>query len=102
IPKEFSLIDAERYIAVLETSFEATRLYRRELSYDSRIVVFKGDDSFEFGEDLGWGVAAPHVETHVVPGGHRTMFESPNVEVLGDLLKECFDRYDPISGGDDD
>ncbi|MDQ3802523.1 MAG: thioesterase domain-containing protein [Acidobacteriota bacterium] len=40
--------------------------------------------------DLGWGpLAAGGVEIHRIPGDHKTMLKSPNIEVVGRVLKEC-------------
>jgi non-ribosomal peptide synthase protein (TIGR01720 family) len=42
---------------------------------------------------LGWGsVAAGGVEVHTVPGSHMTLLETPHVETLAQVLRECIAR----------
>lgn len=43
--------------------------------------------------DLGWApLAAGGVEIHRVPGTHKSMLQSPNIEVVGQVLRECINR----------
>jgi len=43
--------------------------------------------------DLGWGpLAGGGVEAHMIPGAHRTILQSPYIEVVGRVLRDCIAR----------
>lgn len=62
--------------------------------YDERFYLFKAKNHFwepRIPPDLGWGaLALKGVEIFEIPGDHTSMFQEPNVSVLGDHLARCF------------
>jgi len=101
IPREFSLADAQRYFRVMETTFDAARGFAPGPPLPGRITVFASDSmAGQQGPHLGWQ-AGGGVETHAIGGDHRTLFESPHVERLSQLVGDCLARAgadDPATG----
>ncbi len=92
IPREFTATDAERYLRVMETTFEAARQFAPGAPLPGRVTVFGSAYMTALeGPELGWQ-ATGGIEAHLVSGDHRTLFESPNVEALGELLDGCLAR----------
>jgi amino acid adenylation domain-containing protein/FkbM family methyltransferase len=92
IPRELTFADAQRYFRVMETTFEAARRFEPGAPLPGRVTVFGSAGMTQSeGRELGWR-AEQGVDAHQVPGDHRTLFESPNVEVLGELLGDCLGR----------
>jgi len=57
--------------------------------YSGRITVFRSTEGGDTQPDLGWGqLASGGVDTFDVPGDHHTVMHNPNVEVLGQFLRE--------------
>ena len=59
-------------------------------AFSGRVVLFRAEDqATPMHEDpqLGWGPwASQGIDVHEVPGSHLTMFQSPQVEQLIELL----------------
>jgi hypothetical protein len=39
------------------------------------------------------------LEVYAVPGDHRTIFDEPNVEILGEALRNCLTMAQLFLGG---
>ena len=62
--------------------------------YDGPVILIRPEDRAKsLKEDItcGWGSVVENLVVHEVPGNHRTMFASPNVEILGSILCEMMD-----------
>jgi amino acid adenylation domain-containing protein len=63
-------------------------------AYNGDVILFQPDDHpgvLDFVED--WrGQVRGQFDAHIVPGGHRTMLEAPNVDVFADLLRNRLAR----------
>jgi len=61
--------------------------------FSGRVVLIRSISELE-GDDqdseMGWRSLISQLEVHHVPGGHRGMFNEPNVEVLAKALWACF------------
>lgn len=83
--------DPRRILKVERGNVEALFNYEHK-PYPGKITLLRtGRDSHSTSDaDLGWGAwAAGGVEVHWIPGEHNTLIESPNVEAVGRILKEC-------------
>ena len=49
--------------------------------------------------DNDWGLVAPQVEVHEVPGDHDSMVLEPNVRVLAALMGRAIEEAEAFSGG---
>ena len=48
----------------------------------------------------GWGrLASEGVDVHLVPGNHFSMLREPNVQVLGEQLRQCVEDARARSNG---
>jgi amino acid adenylation domain-containing protein len=78
----------------LRTQLDKAALRYVPPPYEGDMILFQPSehpDVLDFVED--WRrVATGRFTYHVVPGGHRTMLESPNVESFADLLQVELDR----------
>ncbi len=90
IPREFSLADAQRYFRVMETTLAAACAYKVAGPYPGKLQVFNAEETRGYGKNLGWQALAG-VDCQAVPGDHRTLFLSPNIEALGRLLQSALD-----------
>lgn len=95
VPQEIEVSQAQRFVQLLKTDFQATQDYGLHL-YPSRVTLFKAREELagtSSDPTLGWSKwVAGGVEVHVVPGNHATMVYKPHVEVLAEKLKACLNR----------
>ena len=62
--------------------------------YGGPVILIRPEDrTKKRGEDktCGWGLIAPDLQVHEVPGNHRPMFEGPNVAILRHVLREMME-----------
>ena len=78
---------------------QSARAYRkRMLQYDGDVVYFKAHDRSEYqklvdGNDCGWSqFVNGTLDVVQTPGGHITMLQQPNVEIIAQRLRDEFDR----------
>ncbi len=65
--------------------------------YFGRLTVFRAADQFRSVADPanGWsGIARGGLTVHSVPGDHLSMFQAPNVQILGEKLASELERAD--------
>ena len=79
--------------------FEALVSYKPQ-RYVGRITLFVNEDDYHKNPTLGWdNLANGGLEIQELPGGHNSILEEPNVQVLAEKLKVCLDKAEAnISG----
>lgn len=75
----------------------SSQLNYRFNAYPGRMLVIKAEDDpfteFYVEANMGWQrLAAGGLEVGIAPGGHLSMMEEPNVEVLAEVLSSALDR----------
>jgi thioesterase domain-containing protein len=72
--------------------FSAVMDYRPK-PYDGRVIYFERGDNATAGHPdpkYGWGdVVKGSFEMHKIPGRHAEMFQSPNVEIMAEKIKNA-------------
>jgi thioesterase domain-containing protein len=92
---EITASQARRLYNVFRSNLQATRKYAPS-KYDGRVILVKSSDKIDTTRDepaMGWErLASGELETHTVPGDHYSIVTGPELEVLVDFLKKCFDE----------
>jgi thioesterase domain-containing protein len=81
----------------------AEKQYVPEGRYDGEVVLLRaiqGDGTIEdeayieryTDPLLGWGKRATHVQVYDIPGGHSSMLQEPNVEVMAEKIQAYIDQ----------
>jgi thioesterase domain-containing protein len=80
---------------VFQANSQATLSYVPKI-YPQRITLFRSREKLSINHQdptLGWSeLTTEKVEVIRVPGNHLTMLRKPNVEVLAQKLKHCFEE----------
>ncbi len=91
----------DRAVAELRGSLysESAKAYRKlMLHYDGDVVYFRALDRSEYqklvdGNDCGWSqLVNGKLDVVETPGGHITMLQQPNVEIIAQRLRKELDR----------
>jgi thioesterase domain-containing protein/acyl carrier protein len=107
VPAEMTLIEFRKLFDIFKIYANTTRRYKPE-PYDGRISLFLPEDDFAsiFNEDWdnankkstqtkvtpveGWGrLATGGVDVHKIAGNHFSILHEPNVQALGEQLRQC-------------
>ena len=92
IPPYFQIDDIRSKARVIRGSLTGLSKYQLK-PYAGRMVVLASQEGDYYQRtkevSLGWApLAAGKLESHFVPGEHRTMFQPPQVDVLAERLRE--------------
>ncbi len=110
VPSEMTLVEFRRLFDIFKLHANTTRRYKPG-QFQGRITFFCPADPFEqavFSKDpeeateqpehgkldpsTGWGsLATEGVDVHHVPGNHFSMLREPNVQILGEQLRQCIE-----------
>ncbi|HKS11281.1 MAG TPA: thioesterase domain-containing protein, partial [Pyrinomonadaceae bacterium] len=110
VPTEMTLVEFRKLFDIFKIYANTTRRYKPE-PYKGRINLFLPADDFStmFSEDWdsakkkskqtkvtpieGWGrLATEGVDVHQIPGNHFSILHEPNVQVLGEQLRQCIEE----------
>jgi amino acid adenylation domain-containing protein len=84
-----------RLFPVFQANSQATLNYVAQ-AYPNRITLFRTSNQVSKTHPtptLGWNeLTEAGVEVHIVPGNHLTMLRKPNVQVLAEELRKCFEE----------
>lgn len=75
---------------VFQANSKATMDYLAK-PYQGRITLFKSDSQeriTNLDATLGWNQLSSKIDVHIVPGNHFTMLKKPNVQLLGEQLRQ--------------
>jgi surfactin synthase thioesterase subunit len=66
------------------------------------ITLFTSRDHYEIARndlDRRWGkLTTKGIKQHIIPGNHTTMFRKPNIQILGEKLRQAIaEAQDPDS-----
>jgi amino acid adenylation domain-containing protein len=85
-----------------EAMLSAYRAYRPR-PYPGRVALFtaaNADSEHPWDPVVGWRqLILNGLEVYAVPGDHRTIFDEPNVEILGEALRNCLTMAQLFLGG---
>ena len=75
----------------------------RPRPYPGRVALFTAanpDSEHPWDPVAGWReLVLDGLEVYAVPGDHRTIFDEPNVEILGEALRNCLTMVQLALGG---
>lgn len=60
--------------------------------YQGKITLFKSSSQEKIANldsTLGWNQLSSEIDVHIVPGNHFSMLKKPNVQLLGEQLRQC-------------
>jgi hypothetical protein len=109
VPAEMTLVEFRKLFDIFKIYANTTRRYKPGI-YDGRISLFLPADAFAsiFNADYdnaykksteekvtpveGWGrLTTKGVDVHQIPGDHFSILHEPNVQVLGEKLRQCIE-----------
>ena len=110
VPSEMTLVEFRKLFDIFKIYANAVRGYRPR-QYKGRVTLFLPADDveqviFTKGSDdapeeqkpnkldplKGWGSFAEGVDVHIVPGNHFSILKAPDVQFLGEKLRQCMDE----------
>jgi hypothetical protein len=88
---------------VSHNTLTAVRNYRGQ-PYNGRITLVRATDAPYLPDAdpaCGWNeMALSGVEVLFTPGNHESMFLTPNLPTLGELVNSCIEKAVPLMSGD--
>jgi amino acid adenylation domain-containing protein len=108
VPSEMTLVEFRKLFDIFKLYANTTRRYKPG-QFQGKVTLFSPADKVEqivFSKDntpenpkhdkldafKGWGsLATEGVDVHHVPGNHFSMLREPNVQILGEQLRQCIE-----------
>jgi acyl-CoA synthetase (AMP-forming)/AMP-acid ligase II/thioesterase domain-containing protein len=78
---------------LIEVSQEATVYFPKY--YPGKVTLFRPmerDEGFYYDPKMGWEGLTDEMDLYDIPGNKSMIFQSPNVQVLAEHLKDCLDH----------
>jgi aspartate racemase len=91
-----------RFTKITQAHDRVFRYYVMPRSLPVEITLFTSRDHYEIARndlDRRWGkLTTKGIKQHIIPGNHTTMFRKPNIQILGEKLRQAIaEAQDPDS-----